>query len=129
METLARKEIVDELKSQWKNLWRERIDDKVKAEGIANDDYSKLFVEKGTVIFATRNFKILNFRDILELNGIIDIDKLVPPNPHVGGWGKFTRTFVTNQKAHRRTERALQYLDVKKEHQQTKKGGRGWLHF
>ncbi|NWG11516.1 hypothetical protein HXY33_07230 [Candidatus Bathyarchaeota archaeon] len=129
METLARKEIVDELKIQWRNLWRERIDDKVKAEGIANNDYAKLFVEKGTVIFATRNFKILNFRDILELNGIVDVDKLIPPNPHVGGWGKFIRTVVATQKPHRRNRRVLQYIDFKKEQQQLKKGGRGWLHY
>jgi hypothetical protein len=129
MEKLAQKEVAEELRIQWKNLWRERIDDKVRAEGIANNDYSTLFVEKGTVIFATRNFKILNFRDILELNGIIDINKVVPPNPHVGGWGKFVRTFITAQRCHRRHKRALQYLDVKKEQQQLKKGGRGWLHF
>jgi hypothetical protein len=36
-------------------LWKERFDDKVRAEGVANRDYSSLFVEKGTVIFATRN--------------------------------------------------------------------------
>ena len=65
MEVTAQQEIINELKAQYKTLWWERIDDKVRAEGIANRDYSMLFVEKGTVIFATRDFKPLNFKEIL----------------------------------------------------------------
>jgi hypothetical protein len=129
VQALPHKELVEELKMQWKNLWWERIDDKVRAEGIANKDYSKLFIDKGTVIFATRNFKLMNFRDILELNGVVDADRLVPPNPQVGGWGKFIRTTISNQKPLNRTRRAWQYPSEKKEKQQLKKGGRGWLHF
>ena len=60
------KEVVEELKVQWKRLWLERVDDKVRAEGIAVQDYSSLFVDKGTVIHATRDFKALNFKEILE---------------------------------------------------------------
>lgn len=129
MDGLALKEKVEELKTQWKQLWRERIDDKFKAEGIANTDYSKLFVEKGTVIFATRNFKMLSFREILELHGVIDVDRFVQHSPSVGGWGRFMRTIIANQKSSRRSKRAQQYLDYQKQRQQLKKGGRGWLHF
>jgi hypothetical protein len=46
--TLNEKEAVEEIKVQWKSLWHERVDDKVRAEGIANGDYTKLYVEKGT---------------------------------------------------------------------------------
>lgn len=128
MQALPHKEIIEELKIQWKNLWRERIDDKLRAEGIANKDYSKLFIDKGTVIFATRRFKLLNFRDILELNGVMDTNGAIPPSPHVGGWGKFIRTVIANQKSCRRTKRAWEYVDSQKQQQQLKKGGRGWLH-
>jgi len=128
MEGLVQKEKVEELKAEWKRLWRERIDDKVRAEGIAKNDFSMLFVDKGTVIFATRNFKMLNFREILELHKIVDVDRFVPPGPHAGGWGKFIRMIITSQKSSSRVRQMRQYLDDKKERQQLKKGGRGWLH-
>lgn len=129
MKTPARTELIEELRMQWKTLWRTRIDDKIRAEGIADKDYSTLFVEKGTVIFATRNFKMLSFREILELHGVIDVDRFVQHSPSVGGWGRFMRTIIANQKSSRRSKRAQQYLDYQKQRQQLKKGGRGWLHF
>lgn len=125
----ASKEIVEELKSQWKSLWRERVDDKVRAEGIANKDFSMLFVDKGTVIFATRDFKLLSFREILQLHKLVDVDRFIPPNPSVGGWGKFIRTAITSQNRPKRAMQIRPNLDVDKERQQLKKGGRGWLHF
>src|SRR5208337_4666412 len=66
-------ERVEELRVEWKRLWRERLDDRVKAEGIANEDYPSLFVEKGTVILATRSFKLLTFKGVLEEHGVTDV--------------------------------------------------------
>jgi hypothetical protein len=129
VEATAGEEIIKELKVQYKTLWRERIDDKVRAEGIANKDYSMLFVEKGTVIFATRNFKPLNFREILERHKAVDVDRFVLPSPHVGGWGRFIRTEIASQKRHGRLRQTRQYLDDKKQRQHLRKGGRGWVHF
>jgi hypothetical protein len=125
--SLTLKETVEELKIQWKNLWQERVDDKVRAEGIAVDDYSKLFVERGTIIHATRNFKALSFREILEQYQIANVDRFIPPSPHVGGWTKFIKTSITNQRKRKNTRASL-YCEEKKEKQQPKKGGRGWLH-
>ena len=127
MVTPTQKEIVEELKVQWKQLWHERVDDKLRAEGIATDDYSKLFVEKGTIIHATRDYKVLNFREILQLHEIVDVDRIIPPSPQIGGWGKFIKTNITNQKP-RRNNRASHYRMDKKQKQQLKKSGRGWLH-
>jgi hypothetical protein len=129
MEALVRNEIVEKLKEQWKKLWRERIDDKVRAEGIANEDYSMLFVDKGTVIFATRDFKMLSLREILELHKLVDVDRIIPPSPSVGGWGKFIRTVIANQRSSSRVKQTREYLEEEKQRQQLKKGGRGWLHF
>lgn len=129
MSSLASEEVVKELKADWKSLWWERIDDKVRAEGIANKDYSRLFVEKGTVIFATRDFKPLSFREILEMHKVVDVNRVVQPSPHVGGWGKFIRTVIANQTRKRRVKETRKYLDSKKKRQHVKKGGRGWLHF
>lgn len=130
MEALASKELVEELKKEWRSLWRERIDDKVRAEGIADKDYGMLFVERGTVIFATRKFKMLSFREILQLHGVIDVDRAVGPHPSVGGWGKFIRTVIAPQRSSRlgRIKRTRRYFEGEKQKQQLKKGGRGWLH-
>ena len=125
--SLAEKEMVEEIKTQWRRLWHDRVDDKVRAEGIASGDYSRLFVEKGTVIHATRRFKALSFRDILEQNRVENSERFVPPGPLVGGWSKFIRTSICVgvPQAHRR---AALYVEPEKVKQQSKKGGRGWLH-
>lgn len=127
MDAVAEKAIVEELKGQWKMLWLERFDDKVRAEGIAEKDYSALFVEKGTVIFATRDFKPLNFREILEHHKLQDAVR-VQPSPSEGGWGKFVRTAITGGKRNWRARRLRPDADRGKEKQQLRKGGRGWLH-
>lgn len=121
------KELVDELKVEWKKLWRERLDDKVRAEGVAITDYSALFVDKGTIIHATRDFKALNFKEILEQYEIIDTERYVPPDRFVGGWTKFVKSnIVTKPKLEKK--RAENSVGDKKVKQQPKKGGRGWLH-
>ena len=129
MESIENKEFVENLKEEWRKLWRERIDDKVRAEGIAEKDYNALFVERGTVIFATRKFRMLSFREILQLHGVIDVERIVGPHPSVGGWGKFIRTVIVSQQPSKRKKRAQQYFEGEKKKQQLKKGGRGWLHF
>jgi hypothetical protein len=125
-----KKELINNLKGEWKRLWLERIDDKVRAEGIAINDYSELFVEKGNVIHATRDYKALSFRDILEKHQVENADRYIPPSPSVGGWAKFVKTNITTQKTQRpaKTKRATFYREEQKEKQQPKKGGRGWLH-
>jgi hypothetical protein len=121
------KEAVEELKSEWKKLWKERFDDRVRAEGIAVADYSSLFVDQGTIIHATRDFKVLNFKEILERHQIENAERYIQPDPEVGGWNKFIKKEITNQKP-KKTKRAEAYRPEKKEPQQPKKGGRGWLH-
>ena len=123
---LKQKEMVDELKIEWKRLWRERVDDKVRAEGIAIDDYSVLFIDKGTIIHATRDFKAINFKDILDQHEIQNADRYIPPDPHVGGWTKFVKDNITKQS---KKDKFTEFYGVKRtEKQQLKKNGRGWLH-
>jgi hypothetical protein len=126
--TLTNKEMVEELRVQWKRLWQERIDDKVRAEGVATANYSDLFVEQGTIIHATRNFKALNFKEILEQHKVENAERYIPPDPHAGGWTKFIKTNVTTQRL--RKQRCVDFYrdEIKREKQQPKKGGRGWLH-
>jgi hypothetical protein len=123
----SQKEMVEELRIQWKKLWQERVDDKLKAEGIATANYCDLFVERGTIIHATRDYKALNFKEILEQHQIANAERYIPPNPQIGGWNKFIKVNITSQPS-RKKRRAELYSDEKKEKQQPKKGGRGWLH-
>ena len=123
----AQKKLVEELKAQWKLLWSERFEDKVRAEGVSIDEYIALSVEQGTVIHATKDFKALNFKEILQKHLIENPDRYVAPDVNVGGWKKFIKTEINQQ----RKNCALN-LDDKKVRkstsQQSKKGGRGWLH-
>ena len=126
MERNEIKEFVDDLRTEWKSLWQNRIDDKVRAEGIAKHDYSKLLVEQGTVIRATRDYKPLEFFDIVENRLGCEAAKAGAPNPAEGGWGKFVRNNIKNQK--KTTIRHVPPKPTQKKGQQQKKGGRGWLH-
>jgi hypothetical protein len=123
---LPQKEFVDELKVEWKRLWSERLDDKVRAEGIAVNDYSSLFIDKGTVIHATRDFKALNFKDILEQHEIPNAQRYIPVNPQVGGWGKFVKENITSQPKKKKPREFGEAENSAKQH--LKKNGRGWLH-
>jgi len=118
--------LVSEVKSQWKRLWKERIDDPVRAEGVASMDFDKLFVERGTVVLATRNFKPVTLREILEQHKVDNAERHVPPSQHVGGWRKFARTSLPRYESARQ-RRSFEFAEVKKP-QQLRKGGRGWLH-
>lgn len=126
MEATELKTFVDELRTQWKDLWINRIDDKVRAEGIAKQDYSALFVERGTVIKATRDYKPLEFFDIVQSYLTVDAERVIPPNSTLGGWGKFIRNKIRNQK--KNTGRFNPPKQTPAKGQQLKKGGRGWLH-
>ena len=118
------KAFIEELKRQWSLLWIERIDDEVRAEGIASKDFSLLFVDRGTVIMATRDYKPLDFKQILQEHKLVRIESMVSPNPSVGGWGKFAREVFGKRQDGKRPS----FQKVKCLNGPQKKGGRGWLH-
>ena len=118
--------LVSEVKSQWKRLWKECIDDPVRAEGVASMDFDKLFVERGTIVLATRQFKPLILREILEQHRTANAERHVFEDKQVGGWRKFARTSLPKYVSARQ-RRDLEFVEVKKP-QQLRKGGRGWLH-
>jgi len=126
--SLSQKEMVEELRIQWKKLWQQRVDDKIRAEGIATADYCDLFVEKGTIIHATRNFKALDFKEILNQHQVENAERFIPPDPQTGGWNKFIKVNITNQQPRRKRRADFYCAENKRKKQQPKKGGRGWLH-
>ena len=105
------REFVQELKQRWSILWRHRIDDKVRAEGIASKDY-----------------EAPNLGQSLERHAEDKLpDRVVAPNPAVGGWSKFIRDVISKQERFTKSGRPIP-PKPKKERQQPKKGGKGWLH-
>ncbi len=125
-------EFVKELKMQWKMMWRDRVDDKVKAESIASEDYSLLFLERGTIIVATRKYRPPDFVEILEYyRGVRNIERRVDyVNPVVGGWAKFVNEVLKKQPrfTRRRMQERPEFGGKENSEQQKKKGGRGWVH-
>ncbi len=128
MEEPLKADLFDEVKKDWRSLWTERYDDRERAEGISSREYASLFVNRGLVIFATRDFKALNLREILSQHGFGEVDRLIPPHPSVGGWNKFIKSSILKQQRNKRNEQIRQELECSKKKQQLKKGGRGWLH-
>jgi hypothetical protein len=112
------------LKTEWRLMWMERFDDKVRAEGVAVRDYDILFVDRGSVIFASRDAKTPSFSEILEY--WISKGQVYYADPNVGGWRKFIRTVLAMQR--NRVAKRRSPLEDDKQKQQLKKGGRGWLH-
>ena len=87
----------EEVKAEWKALWQQRIDDKVRAEGMADRCFPLLAVERGTVISATRDFKELNLKAILRSHNVLHVEQFVSPDPSAGGWAKFAKTVLNKQ--------------------------------
>jgi hypothetical protein len=110
------------LKADWAELWRDKRDDEVRAEGFSVRDFERLYVERGEVVVATRDFKPLSFGEILERHLGSDYAGRVAPDPGVGGWEKFARTFFPSKRVKR--ERPGVKVDPS---QPQRKGGVGWL--
>ncbi len=127
----AQKKLVEALKTQWRLMWSERFDDKVVAEGVSSNDYDILQVERGLIIHATREFKALNFKDIVHQRIIENPERYLQPDVHVGGWNKFIKTEITasrSQKYKKNASHISEKSPSKQASQQPTKGGRGWLH-
>jgi hypothetical protein len=119
--------LLDDVIEEWKALWRDRCDDKVKAEALASRDFSLLCIERGTVIAASRAFKPLDLRSILKGREAHGASDGVSVHPSLGGWGRFARTVLAKQSRVGVGKRSVQKRSRKKG-LQMKKGGRGWLH-
>ncbi len=122
-----RKDLVEGLREEWKIMWRSRFDDKVRAEGIADRTYDRLFVDRGTILFATRKYKPVEFREVLEkYMSTYDIDTVVP-DPSRGGIGKFIRENIT-RKSEVRSRSAIFRESEDRKKDSVKQNGKGWLH-
>jgi len=123
---VERDEFRNKLKEEWKLMWKERFDDRVKAEGVVIRDYPLIFMDRGSVVFASRDAKTPTFNEIVEFWAARG--SIYAPEPTVGGWGKFVRTKITNSAPPRARSYAFNQSSFKEDRQQTKKSGKGWLH-
>ena len=121
-----RDEFRAKLKQEWMFMWTERFDDRIRAEGIVVRDYPLLFMDRGFVLFASRDAKAPSFPEIVE--SWASKGCVYSPEPSVGGWGKFIRTELRNSVHSRARTVGNWQPKIKMEKQQLKKGGRGWLH-
>jgi hypothetical protein len=114
------RELREKLKAEWDELWWTKYDDEVRSEMVASNQYELLFVEKGEVIVATRDFKPLSFSEILETQLGSDMAGRVEPDPAVGGWSKFIKEKIPKPKPAKKRERPKVKWDLT---QHQRKGG------
>jgi len=99
MEFSEWRNLMQNLKEDWKELWRTRFNDEVRAEGVATKSFNRLFIDKGEVIVATRDYKPPSFHEVLEAYMPQYLANSLNPHPSQGGWGKFIREHILKQKA------------------------------
>jgi ABC-type sulfate transport system substrate-binding protein len=118
-----------QIRQEWQELWEQKIEDKIVAEDVARRNYELLFVERGTVIQATKDYQPLDLREIMEKNEKVLGIKLTQPNPHIGGWRKFSKDVLAKQaRWHQAPPRDRQRPSPKTPAKNRKHAGRGWLH-
>lgn len=120
-----RDEFHSKLKEEWKLMWKERFDDRIKGEGIVTRDHPLIFMDRGSVIFASRDAKTPTFSEIVELWAAQG--SIYAPQPAVGGWGKFIRTHLRRASHSRARNLASNPFNLKA-NQCKRKRAKGWLH-
>jgi len=118
------RELKRELKSEWAELWRTKYDDEVRAEDISLKMYDRLFVDRGEIIHATRDYKPLSFREILDRHLGSELAVKISPDPAVGGWRRFVREHLQRSRPVRMRDKPRYKVDLT---QQQRKKGQGWL--
>jgi hypothetical protein len=118
------RELRRELKKEWSKLWMEKYDDEVRAEDVSKKEFNELFVDKGEIIYATRDYRPLSFREIVDRHLGSEMAEKISPDPAVGGWRKFIRENLPKHKQKRPREQPIVKADVS---QHQRKGGHGWL--
>ena len=94
----AAEQLRQNIRMEWESLWNQCFEDKNSAEYVARRDYELLFIERGSVIKATRNYKAPDLREIMERTEKICDSSLIHPNPKSGGWRKFSKDVLNKQR-------------------------------
>lgn len=117
------KKLREDLNKDWSTLWKTKYHDKRVAEEISRKEFPNLFVKRGEIIHATRDYKPLSFSEILSRHIGSDMASKINPDPEIGGWGKFIkRNFRKNTQSKKRVKPQIK-LDLS---QHQRKNGAGW---
>jgi hypothetical protein len=119
------KELKRWVKIEWADLWKNKKDDNIRAEKFSLKEYSLLFVDKGEIIHATKDYKPLSFREILEEHIGKDEADQVDIDPTIGGWKKFARTNFPPKMKNKMKREKPRFTHDLSQHQ--RKNGSGWL--
>ena len=104
-ERLTVQKINKQIRAEWTNLWNEKLEDKLSAEELANRDYHLLFIEKGTVLKATRSYRSPCLEEIIKMNENLLNIKLTGSFSEVVGWRQFSRNILSKQPDWHRTKK------------------------
>jgi hypothetical protein len=118
------KELRQMLKADWADLWMTKHEDEIKAEGVSVEDFEMLFVDRGEIIHATRDYRPLSFREILEKHVGSEDASRVDIDPNVGGWRKFAKQNFPARRRQSKREKPKIKVDLS---QHQRKAGKGWL--
>jgi len=113
-----------ELKTEWAELWRTKYGDEVRAEDVSSKEFERLFIDRGEVINATRDYRPLSFREILHRHLGSQLSERVNPDPSIGGWRKFVKEHLQRPKPATKKEQPEGDIHLA---QHQRKGGHGWL--
>jgi hypothetical protein len=108
-------------------MWQRRLEDKERAEGIADRDYAMLQVERGLVVSATRNYQPPTLEKILRHWGL-DPEHDMRIGSGQPGWGAFIRAKLRKQNQTKIARIQVAVEASRRNTLQRKKMGRGWLH-
>jgi hypothetical protein len=129
METKSVNPLSQQIRVEWKSLWDQCFDDKRNAECVTSRDYDLLFVERGTVIKATRNCKPPSLEEIMDMTERNLGLKLISPDPRIGGWRKLSReAFPRKPRGAEGSKRTQESPKENARNVPAKKSGNGWLH-
>ena len=112
-----------ELKIEWAEMWRSKLDDRMMAEVMSKHDFKWLFVDQGQILYASRDFKALSFGEIMEKHVGPDVLDKISPDPSIGGWKRFAKEKLSTSMSRPRKSIVVE-ADPR---QQSKQSGRGWL--
>ncbi len=122
---VERDNFLTDVRSEWCSMWKDRFDDKTRAESVAINKYPLIMVDHGQIVSATRDAKTPTYREIVDY--WTAKGKAYSPPPTLGGWRKFAREKLRKAREQEMTDRKNRKRAGGSQ-QPSKKGGRGWLH-
>ena len=115
-----------DVKEEWRALWSTKHDDKLLYESASSKDFKLLEVGQGQIIRSSRASDSLDYYTLLEEKYGQDEASKISPDPSVGGWNKFAKTYLPKKPRVPVDSRERPKISVDLSQAQ-RKNGAGWL--